>query len=307
LRRLISRIGSVQTEGRFVQGSGYSKLTGSANPLYIIGVIQDPGLDSTGRMTEAFGNVASFQDEIGGRASTSVDIGFGATVTMRADFSGRRSEANRVTSRSKRLMFPDLSVEYGRLPEVLFLTHILRNPLVRTSYSRSQNSEYANRDDPTLIATSSEWKPLIGVQGDLRNGTRAEAKVERRVTVREDRLYINSITTDRNTDFNFSLSRRYSSGQKVKVFGKESTVKTSVSMQLSGSYSKRSGETRTVSTGRVQGSTEADRLSVNATGSYGFSSNVTGNLDVGYLQDRNIETKITNRSVRVEARAQFTF
>jgi hypothetical protein len=78
-------------------------------------------------------------------------------------------------------------------------------------------------------------------------------------------------------------------------------------MQLSGSYSKRSGETRTVATGRVQGSTEADRMSVNASGSYGFSSNVTGNLDVGYLQDRNIETKITNRSVRVEARAQFNF
>jgi hypothetical protein len=307
LRRLISRLGSIQTEGRYLQGSGYSRLTGSPDPLYIIGVIQDPGLDSTGGMSAAPGNTTTFQDEWGGRASANVDIGFGATVTLRGDISVRSGEANRVTNKSQRVMFPDLSVEYGRLPEVLRITKLLRNPLVRTSYARSQNSEYANRDDPTLVATSSEWKPLIGLQGDLKNGTRAEVKVERRVTLREDRLYINTLTTDRNLDFNFSLSRRYTSGQKVKVFGKESTVKTSVSLTLAGSYSKRSGETETVGTGRIQGRTETDRLSINTTGSYGFSSNVTGNLDFGFLQDRNIETTITNRSVRIEARAQFTF
>ena len=308
LRRLVSRLGSIQTEARYLQGSGYSRLTGSPDPLYIIGVIQDPGLgDSTGRMFAAPGNTTTFQDEWGGRASANVDIGFGATVTLRGDISVRSGEANRVTSKSQRVMFPDLSVEYGRLPEVLRITKLLRNPLVRTSYARSQNSEYANRDDPTLVATSSEWKPLIGLQGDLKNGTRAEVKVERRVTLREDRLYINTLTTDRNLDFNFSLSRRYTSGQKVKVFGKESTVKTSVALTLAGSYSKRSGETETVGTGRIQGRTETDRLSINTSGSYGFSSNVTGNLDFGFLQDRNIETTITNRSVRIEARAQFTF
>jgi hypothetical protein len=282
-------------------------VTGSPDPLYIIGVIQDPGLDSTGRMSSAPGNTTAFQDEWGGRASANVDIGFGATVTLRGDLSQRSGEANSVTSKSRRVMFPDLSVEYGRLPEVLRITKLLRNPLVRTSYARSQNSEYANSDDPTLIATSSEWKPLIGLQGDLHNGTRAEVKVERRVTLREDRQYINTVTTDRNLDFNFSLSRRYTSGQKVKMLGKESTVKTSVSLTLAGSYSKRSGETETIATGRIQGRTETDRLSINTTGSYGFSSNVIGNLDIGFLQDRNIETTITNRSVRIEARAQFTF
>jgi len=50
-----------------------------------------------------------------------------------------------------------------------------------------------------------------------------------------------------------------------------------------------------------------DRLSVNATGQYGFSNNVTGNLEVGFLQDRNLVLGLTTRSVRVEARAQFQF
>lgn len=307
-RKFIARLGSITTEARFVQGSGYSRLRGTPSVFYIVGVTQDPGLsDSTGRVTPAFGNTSGFSDEWGGSATANVDMGFGAVAHLKADLGGRRTEQNRVTTRSRRILFPQLSFEYGRIPDLVLLSKLLRNPMVQTSYSRSQNTEWANRDDPTLIATSSEWKPLIKVRGDLRNGTQVETNVERRVTQREDKLFVNTLTTDRNTDLSLSFTRRYSSGQKVKVFGKESTVRTSVSWALTTSYSKRSGETLTRSTGRIQGRTEADRLSVNVNGSYGFSSNVTGNLDLGYLQDRNIETRITNRSVRVEARAQFTF
>ena len=50
-----------------------------------------------------------------------------------------------------------------------------------------------------------------------------------------------------------------------------------------------------------------DRLSLNGTGSYGFSNNVTGNLVLGFGQDRDLVRKIIHRNVRVELRASFTF
>ena len=53
--------------------------------------------------------------------------------------------------------------------------------------------------------------------------------------------------------------------------------------------------------------TANDQLSANLTGAYGFSDNVTGNLALGFRQDRNLLTTITTRSLRIELRAQFTF
>jgi hypothetical protein len=76
---------------------------------------------------------------------------------------------------------------------------------------------------------------------------------------------------------------------------------------MTASYSKRSGDTRQDGVAGLSSVTASDRLSVNGTGSYGFSSNMTGNVDFGFLQDRNLQTAITNRSVRVELRGQLTF
>jgi hypothetical protein len=308
LRRLISRLGNISTEGRFLQTSSHNRVTGSPDPLYIIGVTTDPGFngDSTGRVEPSFGNRSEVTTDYGGSARTQLDTGFGSNITTRAEAGWRRSDGNGVVSRSIRYRFPDFEVEYGRLPQILQIARLLRNPVLRTTYSRSQNTDYVNSETPTTISTSSEWRPLIGLEGDLHNGTRATLKIERRVTQRDDRLFVNTTATDRNTDVNVSLARRYSQGQKVKILGKESTIKTNVSLQVSGSYSKRSGETEQVGRSATSVS-KTDRLSVNASGSYGFSNNVTGNLDIGFLQDRNLVLGLTNRSVRVEARAQFQF
>jgi hypothetical protein len=308
LRRLLSRLGNISTEGRFTQTSAHNRVIGSPDPLYIIGLTTNPGFssDSTGRVVPAFGNRSDVTTDYGGSARTQLDTGFGSTIQTRIEVGWRKTDGNGVISRNVRYRFPDFDVDYGRLPQILMIAHLLRNPVLHTTYSRSQNTDYINRDSPTTLSTSSEWRPLIGLEGDLRNGTRATLRIERRVTLREDRLYINTTSTDRNTDVNFSLARRYSQGQKVKILGKESTIKTNVSLQLSGSYSRRSGETEQV--GRLAtGVTKSDRMSVNASGSYGFSNNVTGNLEVGFLQDRNEVLGLVNRSVRVEARAQFQF
>jgi hypothetical protein len=76
---------------------------------------------------------------------------------------------------------------------------------------------------------------------------------------------------------------------------------------MTASYSKRSGDTRQDGVAGLSSVTASDRLSLNGTGSYGFSSNMTGNVDFGFLQDRNLQTAIVNRSVRVELRGQLTF
>jgi hypothetical protein len=103
------------------------------------------------------------------------------------------------------------------------------------------------------------------------------------------------------------LSRNYTRGQKVTFLGKQSTVKTNINMGLTASYSRRKSETRQAGIDRPINPISEDRLSVNATGSYGFSNNVTGNAELGFSQNRDLQRDIISRSIRIELRAQLTF
>jgi len=97
----------------------------------------------------------------------------------------------------------------------------------------------------------------------------------------------------------------------VSFLGKEKTVRSSVNLGLTANYSRNSGEIRNFdSAGRPLGLQSPfldDRLAVNGTGSYGFSTNVTGNLLLGFGQDRDLQRDIIHRNVLVELRASFTF
>jgi ABC-type transport system involved in cytochrome bd biosynthesis fused ATPase/permease subunit len=167
--------------------------------------------------------------------------------------------------------------------------------------------DFVNSDVATNVSSSSQWQPLIEVGGDLKNGTRCLARIERRITQTENRLIGHSLITDRNTNLNFSINRSYSKGQKVSILGKESTVRSNINLGLSGAYEKQSGETKQAGVEGIQNQVSRDRISVNAQGGYSFSNNLTGNLEFGFGQNRNLVIGQVTRSLRVELRAQFTF
>ena len=57
----------------------------------------------------------------------------------------------------------------------------------------------------------------------------------------------------------------------------------------------------------VRNPLKTDRFSANVNGSYGFSSNVTGNLALGFGQERNLHRGEVRRNIRVELRGSFRF
>jgi hypothetical protein len=91
------------------------------------------------------------------------------------------------------------------------------------------------------------------------------------------------------------------------VLGKQSTVKANITLGLTGTYSRHKSETRQAGVDRPFNPVNEDRLNINARGSYGFSNNVTGNAEVGFGQNRDLQRDIIRRSIRLELRAQFTF
>ena len=78
-------------------------------------------------------------------------------------------------------------------------------------------------------------------------------------------------------------------------------------MQLTTVYSHHVGGVRVGTLTNLLNPIDETRLSVNGTGSYGFSSNVTGDLSLGFNNNHDNTKDIVRRSVRVEVRAQFRF
>jgi hypothetical protein len=310
LRGLLARLGAISTEAGYNQSSSYSRLLGTSDFLYLLGMSDNPGLkpNDSGRMRDTTGNTIGKTTDWRAAARTRLLLISDMTLAINGQYTWRRNEMNLVASRSATQGFPDVDVDYGRLPTLLQLNRLMSQPRIRTHYTRSQITEYRVREStPSSIATSSQWQPLLQLNGDLRNQTRAEFKVERRVTVREDFNFGSSTRTDRNTDINLSLNRSYSRGQKVKFLGKESTIKSSVTLGLTGVYSRVSGETIKGGTSQAQLRVDNDRLSLNGTGSYSFSNNVTGSVALGFGQTRDVVRDAVSRNVRVELRAAFTF
>jgi hypothetical protein len=84
-------------------------------------------------------------------------------------------------------------------------------------------------------------------------------------------------------------------------------VRSTVTLGLTGSYTRRTGGTTREGDSRTFFPIGTDRLDVNGNGSYAFSNNVTGNVTLGYGQTRNLLLNSVFRTIRVELRGQFTF
>ena len=222
-----------------------------------------------------------------------------------AEFQTQASDANGAKRGQDLLRFPDVTLDFGRVPSVLLLEHLLKNPRLRSSANRQVTTEYnATRGDKTSRTRLVQFHPLLGISGDLPNGMRLELNTEHRHSDRELFQLGSSLQQDINTDMDLSLSRSYSAGQKVTFFGRESTVRSSVSLGITGRYERQTG--RILQSGIARNPTSTDRLSVNANGSYGFSNAVSGNATLGFSQDRNKLTAIVHRSLRVELSARFS-
>jgi hypothetical protein len=306
---LLSRLGPLSLDAGVTRSSSYSRLTGTPALTYLVGLSNEPGLhaDSSGRVRAVFGNSIVQTQNLHGGARTRISLPRAGSIQTNTDISVQRVFTNDLINRQRRIQYPTLDVDYGKLPELFGLKKLFVNPKIRTVFSRNRTTDYSNSVTPTNIATSSEWRPMVGLTGDFRNGTRTEFRIQRRATDQENRQNLNSITSESNTDIDLSLTRSYTKGQRVSFLGKANTVKANITLGLTGAYSRLRSETRFEGQDRPYSPRADDRLNINARGSYGFSSNVTGNGEVGFSQSHNKLTDIVNRSVRVELRAQFTF
>ncbi|HXS83073.1 MAG TPA: cell surface protein SprA, partial [Methylomirabilota bacterium] len=223
IRGLLSRLGMISTDARIGRTSNYSSVSGTASPLYLAGLAENPGFGEGNVFAEP-GNIAVTGVDWRGNARTTIPLTFGASLLARASLGDRTSNLNGVKTRSRDWRFPDFEVQYGQVANLLGLTKILDSPQLRSAYARSNSVDYQNSRSLTSgTSRSDDFRPLFSVRGRLRNGTDADFRLERRSSVRESFQLGRSTATDQTTDINFSLTRSYSQGQKVNILGRSST------------------------------------------------------------------------------------
>ena len=305
-RAMLARLGGVSTDGRIGRTSSYSIVSGTASPLYLIGLADNPGFGN-GRVNSEPGNVGAngLDWRVNGRST--IPLVYGTSLQSRVSYGDAVRDNNGVKSRDRDWRFPDFEVQYGRVASLIGLTRLLDTPQLRTAYSRSHAVNYQNSHAVRATTSrSDDFRPLFSIRGRLKNGTDADLRLERRSTVRESFQLGTTRATDQTTDVNFSLTRSYSQGQKVNLLGKTTTVKTNVSLSLTTVYSRQKGGVKVPNEEKLLNPVDRTRLSVNGTGTYGFSSNVTGDLALGFSHFRETNN-IYRRSFRVELRGQFRF
>jgi hypothetical protein len=314
-RRLLSRLGNLGTDFSVRKSSGYSRLVGKPDFLYLFGLSDNPGVFDRNnpaagfRMIEAAGDQSNRNFDWRTGMRTTVKLPWSASVQTSGEFSSQTGLTNGAQRGQDQMRFPDLQFDYGQLATAIRLDRLLRNPRLRTAFNRSTSTDYNNgRANKSSESRSFQFQPLLELGGDL-GSTRLQLSVEHRSTEREVLQLGRSVQYEANTDLNMNLNRSYSAGQKITFLGRESTVRSSVNIGVATVYSRQTGRIEQLLDGRMQPSNQSsrDRLSVNANGSYGFSSNVSGNAVLGFSQDQDKIRKLINRSVRVELSARFSF
>jgi len=312
VRNLVSRLGNVQGDFTVGKSSAYSRLTGVPDFAYLFGLTDKPGLDDPNdpndkpRMGVATGNQSVTSLDWRTSARATIMLIWNMQMITLGDYASHTTNSNGAERGTDQLNFPNITVEFGDMPSRLRLDRILRNPRLRSSFNQSLTTDYDNgRTDKSSVSRSFQFRPLLELTGDLHNGLHVEMSTEHRHTERELFRFGGSLQEDVNTDMDLSLSRSFSQGQRVTFFGRETTVKSSVSVGLTGRYERQTG--RILQQGEDRNPTNRDRLSLNANGTYGFSANVSGNATLGFSQDRDNQREIVHRSIRVEMSARFTF
>ena len=305
-RQLTGRLGTIRGEFALNRGSSYSRVIGMPGPLYLFGLTSDPSIspDSTTRVTSVTGNQATTSTGWRTSGRTTVQLPWSMSAATSAEFETRFSTANGAERGSDQLRFPDITLDYGQMATVLKINKLIRNPQLRSALNRQVSKEYQDGHTvKTGVTTLTQYRPLLSLSGDLPNGMRLELGSEHRHSDRELLQLGSSLQQDINTDLNINLTRSYSQGQKVNFFGKESTVRSSITIGINSQYERQTG--RIIQNGTIRNPVRRDRLSLNTTGSYGFSSNVSGNATLGFSQDRDQLRDIVHRSIRVELSARF--
>ena len=313
--RLLSRLGNVSMRGTFSRTTGFSRYFGAPSVPYRLGIVRNPDTQWNGdeiasiyRGPQATDNA---QRTYSGDASTQVLLFGRSNVRVRTTYTNTNQVYNSQVSNTTNLTFPDLDFDWGAMEKVLRLGKMFPQIGARSRFTRTDTKQGADLSNPTSVTRSQNFSPLFSLQGTTKGQATVQLSLDRTSSTRDDFTTRRATRNEGNTTVRSSISKTYLPGQKVPIFGGKG-LKSSLTLQADAAYNKRTGSTEAF--GAASSKTNNDRIDINASSTYAFSTFVNGTLGLGFSQARDLQLRDpqTNdprktRSLRLEAAATFRF
>jgi hypothetical protein len=217
---------------------------------------------------------------------------------------------NSQVSNQQNLTFPDFDFDWGGVQRLMGLGKVFPQLGARSRFSRVDTREGVDLANPTSKTRSQNYSPLLSLQGTSRGQAVVQLSIDHTSSSREDFSSRRATREEGTSTVRTSVSRTYLPGQKPPVFGGKG-LKASMTLQADAAYTKRTGSTNAF--GSASSKTNNDRIDVNASNTYAFSTYVNGTLGLGFSQSRDLQLRnsegkpLIQRSLRLEAAATFRF
>ena len=314
--RLLARLGTVSLRGSFNRNTLFARYSGEPSVPYKIGIARSPNTqwDQT-ELPSIFPGAQSTENAQStwtGDASSQLTLFGKSSVRTRAGYTATAREYNGQATATSTITFPDIDIDWGSVHKVLGLGKLFPQLGARSRYSVLQSKEGQSIGDPTTVTKTSNWQPLLSLQGNTRGQAGVQLSIEHTSSSRKDLLTRRANRSEGQTTVRASISRTYAPGQRVPLFGGGKTgLKSSLTLQADGAFTKRTGLTE--ASGVASSKTNTDQLDINTSSTYAFSTYVNGTLGLGFTQSRDLQSRnlsgapLKRRSVRLEASASFRF
>ncbi|MGH7725242.1 MAG: cell surface protein SprA [Candidatus Eiseniibacteriota bacterium] len=312
--RTLSRLGNISLRGTFSRSTAFSRYSGVPSVPYRLGIARDPNTQWNGDEVQSIYRGPQATDNAqrtySGDASTTVALVGRSTARARLNYTNTNRVYNTQVSNTKNVTFPDLSFEWGSVARVLRLQGMFSALNAQTRWNTVRTTEGANLSNPTSKQFASGFSPLLSLSGQTRGQAQVLFSVDRKKSRRDDFGTRRATRREGQTTLRASINRSYTQGQKVPIFG-GSGLKSTLTLQLDGTFDKRTGQTEAFGTSSSKINT--DRFDINSSGTYAFSTYVNGTLGLGFSQARDLQIRnvegdpLVTRSIRLELTGSVRF
>ncbi len=297
---LLAKIGDIRASHSISYGSGYSRMYGKPNFSYMLG------------MRRAYGGNARFADDgvatsnIGSATSLAASgrLLRGITLDGKFETSDREVESLTGVRVEKKTTWPELKLAWIGVEKQLGLAATVTSLRLDSSFRRTVEDYGAKGKPSEKVVSRSDWQPLLNVTASWKNGMRTSYTSS--FSTIETESYVGSgyMSTSRTSRHSFSFQKTLDATKGISLpfaSSKKFKLKSSVNLGVVVQYSSAS------STIPPQVSEKTDDLSVTSTATYSFSTNLSGSLNFGFTQNRDLQIGVTRRGLTMGLTASFRF
>jgi len=304
LHVLLSKLQDVQGSFGFDRATSLSRVTGEPDFLFRTGFTSNPSANVEG----ATNSVSTSNRTYTYGLNTTIRPSASLSLDIRADQQLAYTEANLGSRRTNRVTLPDMKARWQYLEKLLGLQRALASLQLSSSFNVRQDEQGPESGPVEQKLKVTTWAPLLGWEFVWRNGLRTTVTTAVSKNQSIDSRIAGFTGTRQTTDTQIRLTKVYSASKGLKLPFSKKPIRLKNDLNLNLNFTVQSA-VQTVARPGFPVATEVNnqQLNVGTNTSYNFTRSISGGFDLGFRQNKDIKTAVTQRGITIALNGQFRF